>query len=285
MTISGKLSHRRLCRCDFPCRNRAYGFTILELLAAGSLFALLVLVLASISDHALKTWSRNERNSDLREAARTAISLIGSDLRQAVLPVYPSDPNSLQFVINPAGVTDRFRIRDAIFWQAPIATSQSRGDLAVVGYFVRKEGNTFTLCRFFINPDDPDYAIYDGGAPWVSDALLDARAPADEANDFEGIFLENVPGMWVIAYNDNAAAYPAYDSRVAHKFPARVEISLVLLDKAGAQRVAAGQVALPDARSYQSASDFLDGVPAEFRSHIETATISVIFQRNAPHTP
>lgn len=265
-------------RCGYALRFwRGWGFTLIELLVATAVFMMLVVVLASLSSQALSVWSRNEQKSDLRESARTAMSLIGSELRQAVLPVNRGDTNGLQLVVNPSGVTATNR--DSIFWQAPVATSRSKGDLAIVGYFIRKVDNVSKLCRLFVNPDDPDYAVYKAPNAWVNDALLNAKAPADEASNLQGVCLENVSGMWVTVYSNAVAAYPAnFDSRVERKLPARVEISLALLDKIGAKRVAGG-VSLPAAGSYSNAASFMTStdIPASIRPHMEIVTINVPF--------
>ena len=265
------------CEAKGRCSVRRSGFTLLELLVATAIFATLVLVLATISNQALGTWSRSENKSELREAARTAINLMGSELRQAVLPVYRGDTNGLQLVVNPASLSATFKNRDAIFWQAPVATSRTKGDLAIVGYFIRKEGNVSKLCRFFVNPDDTNYLIYSSPNAWVTDALLNSRAPADEASDLQGVFLENVPGMWITVYTNATAPYATdYNSLTAQVLPARVEISLALLDKIGAQRVADG-ASLPDVAANASASAFMANLPENLRSHVEAVTINVPF--------
>lgn len=260
-----------------PCSVRRSAFTLLELLVATAVFSILVLVLVAISNHALRTWSRNENKSDLREAARSAINLMGSELRQAALPVYRGDTKGLQFVVNPSSVSAAFKNRDCIFWQAPVASSRTKGDLAIVGYFIRKDGNVPKLCRFFVNPDDPDYQIYSSPDAWVTDDLLNSKAPANEASDLQGVFLENVPGMWITVYSDAATPYAAdYDSRTAKVLPARVEISLALMDKTGARRVADG-APLPDARTYESVSAFVTDLPPSLRPHVDAVTINVPF--------
>lgn len=260
-----------------PQRNFTGGFTLMELLVATAVFLVLVLALASVSNHATSTWIRSENKSDLRESARAAINLIASEMRQAALPVYRADQKGLQFVINPPGLSTSFKNHDAVFWQAPVATSRSKGNLAVVGYFIRREGNVSKLCRLFVNPDDSDYKLHDGTGDWLSDALLDAKAPATEASDLQGIFLENVPGMWVTAYSDATTPYAQYDSRVAQKLPARVEISLAMLDKLGADRVASGRIVLPASSSCATLADFVNQLPANIRENVQTVTINVSF--------
>lgn len=257
--------------------KRLGAFSLLELMVATAVFVVLVLVLAMISHQAIGTWSRNENKSELREAARTAINLMGSELRQAVLPIYRGDQDGLQFVINPPGVSDAFKNRDALFWQAPIATSRTKGDLAIVGYFVRREGNVFKLCRLFVNPDDPAYKIYSEPDNWVNDALLESHAPGTEASDLQGVFLENVPGMWVTAFQDAVTPYSSYDSREEGRLPSRLEISLALLDKVGADRVARGQITLPEARDCADVATFVDRLPANIKANVQTVTINVPF--------
>jgi len=256
----------------------ARAFTVIELLVATALFAILVLALASISNQAMEIWTRNESKSDLREAARTAINLMGSEMRQATLPLYRAEPAGLQFAINPPGLSGSFKNRDAVFWQAPIATSRSRGNLAAVGYFVRRlNGNNGRLCRFFVNPDDSAYGSIAG--EWVDSNRLDLKAPGDDANDLRGLFLENVPGMWVSAYDETGAELVDYDSRVQQRLPSRVEITLALLDKRGAERVARG-FDLPDAGEFSFTEFMAELKKPQYRSiqaSVQTVTINVSF--------
>ncbi len=254
------------------------GFTILELLVATAVFLILVVVLASISNQAASVWSRNENKSDLREAARAAVSRMGAEMKQATLPIYKADQAGLQFVINPTNVTTNTAYgSNSVFWQAPIATSQTQGDLAIVGYFIRRgtdNGRPFSrLCRLFVNPDNSTYDIYNSDGTWLSDGLLNAKAPGTEASDFQGVFLDNVLGMWVTAYSASGTPYAPYDSRVAQILPARVEISLVILDKIAADRAAS----LPDATGSADAAIFVAKLPQEFKPHVQTVSINVTF--------
>ena len=259
-------------------RSWVRGFTLIELLVATAVFMLLVVVLASMANQTAAMWRRNENKSAVREAARAALSRMESEMRQAVMPLVKTNPASLQFVVNPGTVSSSFQNRDAVFWQAPLATSTNGGNLAIVGYFVRRNGNSSTLCRLLVNPDDPDYRR---SATWVDDALLDSKAPGTQAADFQGLFLENVLGMWVMAYSANNTAMPDYDSRAQHQLPARVEVSLAILDPTGAKRIADGGASLPALGSATSAASFLGGLtnnPA-LLDHVFPVTISI----NLPH--
>lgn len=264
-------------RCHLTRSVRA--FTLIEILIATAVFAILVAMMASVANQSFSVWSKSGNKSDLRESARMAVQFIGSELRQAVLPVYPGDQDGLQFVINPSSISTSStssKNRDCIFWQAPIATSGSSGNLAIVGYFVRNQ----QLCRLLVNPDDPDYSIYTQ-RDWCTEDLLSKKAPATAQADFKGLFLENVLGMWATAYVTGTAsatgtATSQYDSRVEKKLPSRVEISLALLDKPGAQLLKRGAT-LPDVNTYSDAASFQNALPANLQGHVETATISVSF--------
>lgn len=263
-----------------PGRGRAWvrGFTLIELLVATAVFMLLVVVLASMANQTAAMWRRNENKSTVREAARAALSRMEGEMRQAVMPLVKTNPASLQFVVNPGTVSSSFNNRDAVFWQAPIATSSNGADLAIVGYFVRRDGTSSTLCRLLVNPDDPDYSR---SATWLSDALLNSKAPGTAASGYQGLFLENVLGMWVTAYSANNTPMSDYDSRVEHQLPARVEVSLALLDPTGAKRIADGGASLPNLGSATNAASFLSGLtnnPA-LLDHVFPVTISI----NLPH--
>lgn len=204
---------------------------------------MLMLVLVSISSQSGKVWSHGEKQNQYRQRARTALDYIGREMRQATLDLDP-DSTRLQFVINPATVVSTaYRCRDSVFWQAPIATDVNKAGLAEVGYFVMWSNGSdgqvsqANLCRYYVNPSDADYKIYSNPGAWVTDSLIGTVAPADAAHNYHGLFLENVLGLWVKAYQaDGVTAYNG-DSRVVKRLPAYVDISLVLVDEANARKL------------------------------------------------
>jgi prepilin-type N-terminal cleavage/methylation domain-containing protein len=244
------------------------GFSLVELLVAMAVLAILSLVLLGVSNQVGNTWASGQNDNQNRMRARAALEFIGRELQAAFLSPDPSD-GSLQFVINPSTVT--LRHHDAIFWQAPVATDTSRGDLAVVGYFVRWHDGRGSLCRFFANPSDPASHLIDqhpATTDWVTDNLLDTVAPADKASHYAGLFLENVAGLWVEASARDGTPYGG-DSRAAgNVLPASVNISLVLLDNRIAERLREmPEVAAVSAASATAASAtaFLDALPPVIR--------------------
>ncbi len=198
------------------------------------ILTMLVAMLAGIFHQVSNTWVQGEGNIERRRGARALTDYIGVELQGAMLPaeggaVLPGKSN-LQFLINPPPdqVPDDCRNADAIFWQAPLATETSFGEIAEIGYFVRwvppgaeakRRGITASrpaLCRFFVNPSvsDPDptdssprvkpnedFLIYKGINPaaWLSPDLLTKVAHA-KAPTYAGLFGENVLGLWVRAY-------------------------------------------------------------------------------------
>jgi hypothetical protein len=221
----------------------ARAFTLVEVLVSTAILMLLVVILAQMARSIAGSWTAGSGNSERRQNVRALADFIGQELRSAALPVNPTAaaPN-LQFVLNPASVTDRYP--SALFWQASVATDASHGDLAEVGYFVRwtTQGSVprAQLCRFFVNQGDPNYLI-NTNADWISEKLLQDVAPADSASGYVGLFAENVIGFWArcleVDGTEIAGANSLYDSRVTHKLPASVEISLVLIDSHSASRM------------------------------------------------
>jgi Tfp pilus assembly protein PilW len=228
-------------------QSLAPAFTLVEVLVSTAVLMLLVVIMAQMTRSVAASWTAGSGNSERRQNVRALADFIGQELRSATLSVDPSaPPPNLQFVLNPASVTARYP--SAIFWQAPVATDSSAGDLAEVGYFVRWTTSGTVpraqLCRFFVSQGDPNYLV-DTATAWVSDALLQTVAPADPASGYVGLFADNVIGFWARCLRclpdgtetEIAAANAQYDSRVTHKLPSTVEISLVLIDGSSASRM------------------------------------------------
>lgn len=252
-----------------------------------SVLALLLIVLMSASNQAANLWSANERKSQIRERARTALAFIEGELRQAALPLDRSDQKGPQFVMNPAALPTALLNRDTLFWQAPIASSErASSDLAAIGYFIRRDGNTFNLCRFFVEPSDPDYQLY-SASDWIT-GVIDDVAPATADKLYKGLLLKNTPGLWIKAYHliekDGATIETTYtpDSRANGKLPSRVEISLAFLDDNGAARIGpviSGDDLLGLIRAAADAEEFIKNLPPALRASAGSAKISVSFNR------
>ncbi len=245
---------------------RRAAFTLVELLVSTAVIAVLLIMLAQVSGVVGDTWSQVQGRAERRQHGRALVDQIGRELRAATLPVdglAGRDTANLQFVMNPPGLGASFKHPHALFWQAPVATDASRGDMAIVGYFVKwdtsGDATRARLCRLFLNPGEAGHRIYErGGADrWMTDELLNTLAPADREHAYRGLFAENVIGLWTRCLDGQGnviqnVAGGGYDSRldytaqswtnvtVMHRAPVlpySVEVSLVLLDSRAAEAV------------------------------------------------
>ena len=259
-------------------KTRRGAFTLLEMLVSVSVLALIVVVLTGMFDQTSRIWSQGESSNARRRSARAVADFIAADLRGAAIPVSGRDATgrgNLQFVVNPSQISANYRFPHTFFWQAPVASDTSLGDLAELGYFIRWVGDSGKvrpmLCRFFVNPSktqggavvaNPDYLIYSATpTEWLSETLLERVAPADQASGYLGLMAEDVVGLWVRCYGLNGNELPNFDSRsgytheytysrydggggastanasVPRYLPARVEVSLVQLESKVANRL------------------------------------------------
>lgn len=241
--------------------SRNASFTLVELLVALAISALLVTALASISGSTLAIWQKETAYSERRDAAMAVFGQIRRDLRYAELP--SDEPGSqFQMVINPTNsVATSYMLPNAAFWQAPSAAVRSSGENAVVGYFVQWTTNylstaaTPKLCRLMINPSSPDYYIY-ANQPWVTTSLLTNDAPATFSQSYIGLIANNVLGLWMEPLDQNqqtitttatGGSFPGvFDSRLGYTcngrtypsaLPASMRVSIIVVDSQTAQHL------------------------------------------------
>lgn len=245
-------------------------FTLIELLVATAVLCLVLVALVGMANSAGKMWTQGESLNQHRQRARAVLDFMAKELRMAALPM-DGGTNSLELVITNLGAPGS----DSIFWQAPIATETSQGDLAEVGYFVRWDGTQGNLCRFFVNPSDTNnYLIYRRPSDWVNADVLQTNALADKANKYQGLFLENIVGMWVKAVTNS------YDSRSSNSLPGTVTISLALLDSSTARRVTNSSQLIALRQGSDSATNFVANLPASLRPGASIVT-TVVSLKNA----
>lgn len=241
-------------------RSPRSSFTLVELLLALAVFAILVLSITGILGQLNKMWAQTEAQNQRDRGGRALLNFIARDIRKAMLPLNVSNTTNLDFVINPSSLgasASTYGNHDNIFFQAPIATDSlatSVGEVAEVGYFVQwqsangSQGPTAQLCRFFVNPTDTaDFLIYDNPTSWLTSTNLKDVAAGTSPN-YAGLLAENVIGLWINPYDKNGNAYftsssRSYDSRsttTPPNLPAVVDISILVLDPATAKRLGAG---------------------------------------------
>jgi len=252
------------------------GFTLVEVMVAISIFTLLVIVLAYASGGISKLWVSTRESSTRQQSERAILDFLARDLEGALLPIVRSDANGLQLIRNPQTVSATYRSGDTLFWQAPIATDVTQGDIAIAGYFVKWAGTKATLCRLLVNPTETtNYRIQTSPANWINDTILASAAPADKASGYLGLMAENVVGFWAqpLDAHGNVITTPAnFDSRSGYTdstgktfpmghLPPSVKVSIVLIDNQRASRLAVSLQAL--ATSSLDADDFLKKVKSD----------------------
>jgi len=285
--------------CRLRKSGHAGGFTLVELMVAISIFATVVVLLAYASGSVSKLWVSTRESSARQQRERVILDFIARDLEGALFPIVRSDPNGLQLIRNPATVSETYQSGDTLFWQAPIASDTTQGDIAVVGYFVKWEGMKSSLCRLLVPPNDTaNYRIYTYPGDWINDAVIASAAPADKASGYLGLMAENIVGFWAQALDShgNVIATPAdFDSRTpytdssgktfpAGQLPPAIKISIAILDSQGASRLTTSLQ--PLANTSTDAADFINrvnddpvftGIASGLRSY--TSSISLINSR------
>jgi hypothetical protein len=236
---------------------------------------------------------------------------------QAPFPTFPIPANTpnLQFIANlPSNTVNATVIPGnclnphGLFWQAPVASHTSRGNMAEIGYFVRWDTSQpgsarATLCRFQVDPADAsgnknaNYNLYDlnstTGQPanWL--VPIPTVAPA-VAPSYQGWFADNVIALWVRCLDsqnqpitENAAGTQlnfgyGFDSRqgytdsqgLIHPAPAlpyAVEIAIVAVDSRTALKIQTPLVAVTT-------------TPGDFDKGSGTSGSVAYFMNNLPAT-
>ena len=256
-------------------------FSLLELLVATAVFVALGLILVSIAGSLSSFWQMGISHNERRTSVLAAFSRMARDLRFAAAPINPASTN-FQFVINPTNVGTNYRLPQAAFWQAPVASDRTSGDMALVGYFVQwvaeSNGSVPKLCRLLI--DSTNYQ-YRKPSTWVDDALIASNAPANKAWSYEGQLAENILGIWMqpldqakrpITNNASNVAYAngEFDSATGYRtvltngtnsvpytfasaLPASVEVAVVAVDARTARRLTGSE--RPGARTANLTND------------------------------
>ncbi|HSJ03924.1 MAG TPA: prepilin-type N-terminal cleavage/methylation domain-containing protein [Verrucomicrobium sp.] len=242
------------------------GFTLVEVMVASAILGLIVVLLVQVASMVSTTWSMGNRRSERVQSGRVMVDFISRELRAAALPVDSLSKGvvpDLQFVVNPPGLPAKFCQPQAVFWQAPLATSTVQGNMAVFGYFVRWDDSVTppraSLCRLFQNPGAASHRVYQQ-LSWVTETVVDEAAPASASTGYRGLFSENVIGLWVRCFDATGAvisqtgtASGTFDSRrdysenvrqsdgtvvnvtrLAPVLPTSMEVSLVVLDSQAA---------------------------------------------------
>lgn len=246
-------------------RPTKLAFTIVEVLLSITILSGMVIMLVNMFDQVSRTWNVTERQIESRRTLRAVAESIAADVRFALQPVAPptavNSPNTatltnLQFLLNPPHLSQKIMQPDCIFFQAPVATESTYGEIAEVGYFVRWVDTTDDvpeaarsrtpsfpvprLCRFFVNPStktitegvasvvpNPNFKIYSDPV-WLDDVLIQrvapavGESPADGApGGYVGLLADNVFALWVRAYTIDNRLLPVSNQQAPFTYDSR----------------------------------------------------------------
>ncbi len=282
-------------------------FSLIEMMVAMSLLSVLVVMLTGLFNQVNKAWITGEGGTERRRGARAVTDFLAEELRGAQIPIGGGGTvaqGNLHFIVNPPDLPADYRHADAIFWQAPIATESSFGDIAAVGYFVKwgttAQGQRPMLCRFFVNPSkgsgtqlarNPDFLVYDNNPDaWLKNSLIESVVQPDtQAEGYKGLFAENILGLWIECLDRNgkkiaASGAAKFDSRKGYLadissegvtwqekryLPISIRVSLAQIDSHYAHRLAnpSAQSAVKSlSKSSNSADEFLASLQSEAAS-------------------
>ena len=150
-------------------RNRAIGFSLIEILVAMTVLAVLLVILLSMVDGATRLWRESERRVDSYREARAALNLITDDLSS----FYASpdqhffsvalESSEIEDLVNGAASPSEGH---ALFFITSLSRSAqdptgNRSDLCTVGYFLAfgkssqsaTDKGSYNLYRYFLSSD------------------------------------------------------------------------------------------------------------------------------------
>lgn len=221
------------------------GFSLIEMLVAVAVFAILLTILAGSYSGIERAISQTNARREANATGRAVLDWITRDLER----IRPPAPGSIwsvtqntntnrptatlgsQFLIASNQITTN-KNPHAAFWQ--VANDEGAGrTMAIVGYFVRwitETNNSIpttrpVLCRLYLNQTNAAYpaGLHTANGTWLDNSLL-TNALGDAAGSYRGWFADNVHSIWFraldangspIATNASSSDFPngSFDSR------------------------------------------------------------------------
>jgi len=205
--------------------SRKSAFSLIEMLVALAVFAILLTILAGSYSGIEKAISQTNARREANATGRAALEWITRDLERIRPPApgfiwsvtrntntnRPVATLGSQFLIASNQITTN-KNPHAAFWQ--VANEEGAGrTMAIVGYFVRwitETNNSIpttrpVLCRLYINQTNAAYpsGLNSANGTWLDDNLL-SNAPGN-APSYRGWFADNVHSIWFRALDANGS--------------------------------------------------------------------------------
>ena len=207
--------------------NKKSAFSLIEMLVAVAVFAILLTILAGSYSGIERAISQTNARREANATGRAALEWITRDLER-IRPPAPgfiwsvtrnTDTNrplatlGSQFLIASNQISPTNKNPHAAFWQ--VANEEGSGrTMAIVGYFVRWVTETNNgastrrpvLCRLYLNQTNAAYpaGLNTANGTWLDDNFL-TNAPGDAAGSYRGWFADNVHSIWFRALDANGA--------------------------------------------------------------------------------
>jgi prepilin-type N-terminal cleavage/methylation domain-containing protein len=205
--------------------SRKSAFSLIEMLVAVAVFALLLTILAGAYSGIERAISQTNARREANATGRAALEWITRDLERIRPPTpgfiwsvtqntntnRPVATLGSQFLIASNQITTN-KNPHAAFWQ--VANEEGAGrTTAIVGYFVRWVTETNNgastkrpvLCRLYLNQTNAAYpaGLNTANGIWLDDNLL-TNAPGN-APSYKGWFADNIHSIWFRALDANGA--------------------------------------------------------------------------------
>ena len=205
--------------------SRKSAFSLIEMLVALAVFAILLTILAGSYSGIEKAISQTNARREANATGRAALEWITRDLERIRPPApgfiwsvtrntntnRPVATLGSQFLIASNQITTN-KNPHAAFWQ--VANEEGAGrTMAIVGYFVRwitETNNSIpttrpVLCRLYLNQTNAAYpaGLNSANGTWLDDNLL-TNAPGN-APSYKGWFADNIHSIWFRALDANGA--------------------------------------------------------------------------------
>lgn len=203
---------RRTRRREYRISHR--GFTLVELLVASCVFALMLVFILSVSDDVRHGWERGEHQVEVAQNGRAILNLMERDLTRARVS------HVMQLAQNPniasllSGGETQLSNSSSLFWWAPYQDAAS--GLCEVGWYLAQNPaatdpqqryrlyrlfRPLTLAQSKLTPGTYDLTR---GIYWLSSSGIDQAT----FNDRSSVVFSGALGFWVSCLDRNGNAIP-----------------------------------------------------------------------------
>jgi len=159
------------------------GFTLVEILIALAILAMIVVSTFTIFSSASKSWQKGETRSERYQNARNSIYRISTEISQAVINSNPlckftGDKNKVSFVSFVSTESGVFELSELEFWLDGAKRLLMRNDDVDPDYDFTTYDHSDVLSE---NVSELEFSYFDGSIwteTWNSDQVLDIGSPS-----------------------------------------------------------------------------------------------------------